>query len=70
MNTFNRLKLSDLAKQYQAPNTSVKSDVLDLVLYDLDYLGNLDVESKYLQASTIPWLIAQVRLLELNKRVN
>ena len=80
MNTFNRIKLADLAKHHQratasssssATSTSgTKTDKLDLVLYDLDYLGSLDIESKYLQSSTIPWLIAQVRLLELNKRVN
>lgn len=37
---------------------------LDLCV-DLDvYLGTLDIESKYLQLSTIQWLIAQVKLVE------
>ena len=66
MNSFNKIKLTDLAKR----QSSLKNDKLDLVLYDLDYLGNLEIESKYLQASTIPWLISQIKLLELNKRIN
>lgn len=42
---------------------------LDLCV-DLDvYLGTLDVESKYLQVSTIQWLVAQVKLVETDNRV-
>ena len=37
MNSFNKIKLTDLAKR----QSSLKNDKLDLVLYDLDYLGNL-----------------------------
>lgn len=36
---------------------------------ELDYLGFIDVESKYLQVSTIQWLIAQVKLIETHKRI-
>ncbi len=67
MNSFNKIKLSDLV---HTSNNNNNHDKLDLVLYELEYLGNLEIESRYLQSCTIQWLIAQVRLLELNKRVN
>ncbi len=57
---LNRLKLSDLARQDDRK--------LDLVV-ELDYFGNIDVESKYLQVSIIPWLIGQVKLIEVEKRI-
>ena len=41
---------------------------IDLVVY-LDYLGFINVESKYLQAATIPWLIAEIKLLEAEKKI-
>lgn len=41
---------------------------LDLCV-DVQYLGCLDVESKYLHSSIIPWLIAQVKLIETDKRI-
>jgi hypothetical protein len=55
-----RIKLADLARQDDRK--------LDLVV-ELDYFGNVDVESKYLQVSIIPWLIGQVKLIEVEKRV-
>lgn len=39
------------------------------LMIEMDYLGYLDIESKYLQTCTLQWLIAQVKLLELDKRV-
>jgi hypothetical protein len=59
-NELNRTKLSDLARQDDRK--------LDLVV-ELDYFGNIDIESKYLQVSIIPWLIGQVKLIEVEKRV-
>ena len=41
---------------------------LDLVI-QLDYLGFLEIESKYIQTHALPWLIAQVKLFEINKRI-
>ena len=46
-----------------------ESKKLDLVV-DCEYLGNLDVESKYLTTSVIKWLIAQVKLVDSNKKVS
>jgi hypothetical protein len=55
-------KLSELIKK--SDNTK-----LDLVV-QLDYLGFLEIESKYLQNATIQWLLAQIKLFEQNKRIN
>lgn len=41
---------------------------LDLTV-EADYLGNIEIESKYLQTCVIPWLIAQVKLIESDKRI-
>lgn len=60
LDQLNRFKLTDLAKEHDTK--------LDLVV-EVDYLGHIDVESKYLQLSTIQWLIAQVKLIETHKRI-
>ena len=54
-NLYN-MKLSELARPLN-------------LFVEVDYLGYLDIESKYLQASTLQWLIAQVKLLEVDKRI-
>jgi hypothetical protein len=58
---FSKLKLSNIAKKFE-------NKKLDLVV-DLDYLGYINVESKYLQLATIPWLISEIKLLEIDKKV-
>jgi len=65
---FKHTRLVDLASQHQTRNRQNATDKLDLVI-QLDYLGYLTIESKYLQSSTIPWLIGQVKLLETDKRI-
>lgn len=45
-----------------------ESRKLDLVV-DCDYLGYLDVESKYLTHSIIKWLIAEIKLIENEKKL-
>ena len=46
---------------------SISSQIIDLVV-DVDYLGSMDVESKYLQVAIIPWLIGQMKLIELDQK--
>jgi hypothetical protein len=59
---LNQQRLIDMAKKDE--------NKLDLCV-DLDqYLGTLDIESKYLQLSTIQWLIGQVKLLETHRRID
>ncbi|RNA25400.1 TBC1 domain family member 1 isoform X4 [Brachionus plicatilis] len=41
---------------------------LDLVV-ECEYLGNLDVESKYLTHSIIKWLIAEIKLIDNEKKL-
>jgi hypothetical protein len=57
----NNNSLSYLAAQNDKNN-------LELTV-SLDYLGSLDIESKYLQSVTIPWFIGSLLLLERNKRM-
>ncbi len=61
---FKQTRLADPASQ----NGKNAPDKLDLAI-QLDYLGYLSIDSKYLQASAIPWLIGQVKLLETDKRI-
>ena len=65
---FKHTRLVDLASQRRKPTQQTTPDKLDLVI-QLDYLGYLTIDNKYLQASTIPWLIGQVKLLETDKRI-
>jgi hypothetical protein len=60
------LKFRENSPKRSPPNNESK---LDLVIY-LDYLGYIDVESKYLQAATIPWLIAEIKLLEFENKIS
>lgn len=69
------LKLVDLATRTAMTNSSTKSmemessrKLLDLIV-ELDYLGQVDVESKYLQVSIIPWLIGQIKLVDQDKQI-
>ncbi|CAF0988440.1 unnamed protein product [Brachionus calyciflorus] len=41
---------------------------VDLVV-DCDYLGNFDIESKYLTTSIIKWLIAEIKLIDSGKKI-
>ena len=40
------------------------------LIYELDYLGYIEIESKYLQSSIIPWLISTIKLIETNQHVD
>lgn len=62
------LKFKDNSPKPKRPSIN-KENKLDLVIY-LDYLGYIDVESKYLQAATIPWLIAEIKLIEISKKIS
>ena len=59
--SYAQMRLSDLADMSDENKLDVATE--------LDYLGSLSTESKYMQASTIPWLIAHVKLLETERRV-
>ena len=40
------------------------------LIYELDYLGSIEIESKYLQSSIIPWLIPTIKLIETHQHVD
>jgi hypothetical protein len=40
------------------------------LIYELDYLGYIEIESKYLQSSIIPWLISTIKLIETNQHID
>ena len=50
-------------------NNTRRIDDLNLI-YELDYLGHLEIESKYLQSSILPWLISTLRLIETDQHVD
>lgn len=49
--------------------TITKKNSINLV-FELNYLGYLEIESKYLQRSIIPWLISELKLFELKQHIN
>lgn len=64
------LKFRENSPKPKAKNLPLlKENKVDLVIY-LDYLGCIEVESKYLQSATIPWLIAEIKLLETSKKIS
>jgi hypothetical protein len=52
-------------------NKIVENNIDDLnFIYELDFLGFLEIESKYLQPSIISWLIATLKLVEIQQHID